>query len=140
MTQTQDKPTLLIPAARRELPAVPVLIRVPMVAGVARGPRHRPRRRRLRREVRFAALALLTAFPVSLGLFLASGDRAEALAIAATTTLDIECDEPPIQCLSLRLEPIVSTAAPILDRDVPVVLPGYLLPAEVNEETSDGGH
>src|SRR3954470_13363926 len=118
MTQTQDQPTLLIPARCRELPAVPVLIRVPMVAGASRAAHRRPRRRRLRREVRVAAFALLSAFPFSLSFFLAGGDRPGTLAIAATT-LEVDVADEPASSLPITLEPIVSISAQGRDLDAP---------------------
>ena len=140
MTMTQELPTLARPARRRELPAVPVLIRVPMMAGVV--PISRPdsrRRRRLRREVRVAAFALLFASPVFLGVFLLGSDRPGSSVIAATSR-DSGDQNPPLLALPSRPGPIVTLSAPSRDRGVPVILPGYLLPADATEETSDGGY
>ncbi len=139
MTQTQDQPTLLIPARCRELPAVPVLIRVPMVAGGPRAPHRRTRRRRLRREVRVAAFALLSAFPFTMGFLFVGGDRPGTLAVAATS-LEVSGGDEPTTSLPITLEPVVSISAQGPDLDVPVVLPGYLLPADLTEEVSDGGY
>lgn len=149
MTSTQERPLLMIPASRRESPAVPVLIRVPNLAGAARGPviRLQPRRRRrLRREVRVAATLLLLSSPFAAaaslfavgGLPPASRDAAE-VASDSIPELIAEAEDEAVAPLRVRLQPIVALSAPVRDAEVPVVVPGYLLPAEATEETSDGG-
>lgn len=143
MTQTQERPLLVIPASRRESPAVPVLIRVPMMAGSTRNPviRLQPRRRRrLRREVRLVAMLLLCVLPISAGVYAFGGLRAVSsptLVAALPNSGDEILSEP---MLSIQHEPIVTLSAPTRENEVPVVLPGYLLPAESTEETSHGGH
>jgi hypothetical protein len=123
--------------------------------------RRRPRRK-LRREVRMVARALLGLAPFigagSIGWSLASKPR--ALAPPASTVLRIEhripgsdadaavwpaeSQEPSIQttlvpAVVLSIEPVVVAAARP-EAEEPVVFPGYLLPADVLQESGHEGN
>jgi hypothetical protein len=128
---------------------VPVLIQVPVVpellhaeASGQRRPRvarpgvraHSPRRR-LRREVRAAGLAILVAVPLTLACLrpLMSRPTAEGESHPPVTAADPL--RPP--AVSIFLEP--SGLSPYVDVNPPVVLPGYLLPDDGSEEPAHAG-
>lgn len=138
MTQTLEVPNLLIPARPRPSEALPVLISIPKLATHGRGLRPRARRRRLRREVRVAGYVLLAILPISMALVAFGGERLPTLA-AGLTVERHETAPRPAAVISLEpLEPVVVTVR--REVEATVVLPGYLLPAEPSEESSDGGH
>ena len=134
MTQTSVSLTLSTVAGLRAVAPPPVLIVVPNLANPAGKIQPRVRRRRLRREVRFAGYALLVIFPLSLALGSFGGDRFPSPAPG---------DRGPVPS---RIHPTISLAPlePIVaverDRETPVFLPGYLLPADTPEDMSHGGH
>lgn len=135
MTQTLETPTMLSPTRRRPRPALPVLIRIPTLAPSGASRRRTPRRR-LRREVRVAALALLSILPLTLSIFALAGDR--VIPRAAPVAADGEAlGRPGAPSITISLEPVVTVRR---DLETPVFLPGYLLPVEAAEESSDGGH
>jgi hypothetical protein len=138
MTQTFETPTL--PTQSRPLPigALPILISVPKLTAHVRGPRPCGRRR-LRREVRVAACALLALLPVSMALVAFAGNRLPTLAAGLTIAGPDEATPRPTAVISLEpLEPVVVTVRRELEP--PVILPGILLPVDTTEESSDGGH
>ena len=143
MTQTLETLNMPSQVRRRPTEALPVLISVPKLTARVRGPRARGRRR-LRREVRVAACALLAILPASMALFAFSGDGLPTLAAGLTIGRPATSspDEPatrPAAVISLEpLEPVVVTVG--RDPEPPVILPGILLPADTPEESSDGGH
>ena len=141
MTQTCEPSTLLTPTRRGPSTAPPVLISVPNLAPASRGPRPRVRRRRLRREIRVAGYALLAILPLSTAFVTFGGDKLPPLAPRLTAehrVASVERGDRQAPVISLApLEPVVSVRR---DLDAPVILPGYLLPADTPEESSDGGH
>jgi hypothetical protein len=148
MTQTQTRETSNLPNSARPRPveALPVLISIPNLATSGRGPRPKARRRRLRREARVAAYALLAILPASMALVAFGGERLPTLAAGLTVERRAastpESDEPAPRAaavISLEpLEPVIVTVRRELE--APVILPGILLPADTPEESSDGGH
>lgn len=96
-----------------------------------------PPRRRLRKEIRQAGYGLLIAVPLALAVVLLRG-------APATTTGDGARNEarasatgrPP--SVSLSIEP-AAAVAPGAETAFPVVLPGYLLPDDGNEEPAHAG-
>jgi hypothetical protein len=141
MTQTCEYSTRLTPARRRPSAALPVLISIPKIAVDVRSPRPRARRRRLRREVRVVGYAMLVVFPLSMAWAVLGGDKrpAEASSLvvdrpgtwgeAANAQAHVISIAPP--------EPVVTVQR---EAETPVSLPGFLLPADPVEESSDGGH
>jgi hypothetical protein len=138
MIPTQDTTTLLTPALRRSVSAVPVLIQIPNL-GPSRVPQRRARRRRLRREVRVAGYLLLAILPITIAFASMGGYRLSPLA-ASSLALPSESEASTsreVPAVSLSLEPISSVSR---DFECPVFLPGTLLPADSTEEGGDGGH
>ncbi len=144
MTQTCELSNRLTPARRRPSAALPVLISIPKLATSCRGRRPQARRRRLRREIRVAGYAFLAILPASMALVAFGGERLPTLAAGLTVerraaSASDESAPRPAAVISLEpLEPVVVTVRRELD--APVILPGYLLPAEPPEESRDGGH
>ena len=146
MTQTcceTSIPPTTIPARRRPSMALPVLIQVPTLGSPGRATR-RPVRRRLRREVRVTGFALLALLPLAFTLFSFGGDKIPSLPASSLTVehpateaeSDLATRQPGVISLA-PLEPVVTIRREL---DAPVFLPGYLLPADPPEESSDGGH
>ena len=139
MTQTCELTTRPTPARRRTSAPLPVLISIPNLSVVGtRSPRTRVRRRRLRREVRVAGYALLAIFPLSMAFVTLGVDKFPPL----TARLVIEhratsTETSTLQAPMISLDPVITVQR---DRETPVFLPGYLLPADAPEESSDGGH
>ncbi len=106
-----------------------VLIRVPALTVVERPRRIVPRRRRLKREVRWMAWALVMIGLVSIGL------RA-GLAVSDPNAVDVLVSPPRV---SLSFEPAGPVALALPRTDGPVLLKGYVLPAEGVEGTRDAG-
>lgn len=100
------------------------------------GPHRRPApKRRLRREIRMAGYILMTAAPLALAVLLLAGapeasGSASSLARSAVTRI-----RPPVISLSIEPPAIVPSARV----ELPVVLPGYLLPDDGAEESSHAG-
>jgi hypothetical protein len=142
MTQTRAIVNHPTPARPRTFEALPVLISIPNLATAGRGPRPRSRRRRLRREVRVAGYFLLAILPASMAFVAFAGERLPTLAAGLTVERQATSAEPSVRraaVISLEpLEPMVVTVRRELE--APVILPGYLLPADTAEESSDGGH
>lgn len=143
MTQTHqytDLPTLTRP---RPTEALPVLISIPSLLTARRGARPKGRRR-LRREVRIAAYALLAILPGSLALVALGGERLPTLAAGLTVEgrAASSQDEPgPRSACLISLEPLEPVVVTVRgELEAPVILPGILLPADTPEESSDGGH
>ncbi len=143
MTQTQDPRPTIAPARRRASSPVPVLIQIP---AIARGTRPSStmgrvvprRRRRLRREFRLAGYALLLLLPVGMALSLLGGDRRPALVVSGPGHAS-DLDAAPLpETIAITLDPVV--IPPCEAAEPPVILPGYLLPADSTEESKDGGH
>lgn len=134
MTQMLEPRTCSIPARRQSASTVPVLIRVPALAGGAVGGRTpAARRRRLRREVRVAGCWLLALLPPGAALAAWGGPRpAPLLAVNSP-------DRPAPPTISLSLEPAVA-AQPVSDPGCSVALTGQLLPADCAEEPAHGGY
>ena len=145
MTQTCCETSILpTPARRRTTAALPVLIQIPKLGPSPRAFRRPARRRRLRREVRVAGFALLALLPIAFTLFTFGGDR---LPPARAASLTVEHSEAPDEPEPATRKPGVISLAPLepvvtirRELDAPVFLPGYLLPADAPEESSDGGH
>lgn len=141
MTQTCEALKLKTPARRRRSQPLPVLISIPNLSVPTRSPRPRVRRRRLRREVRVLGSALLVILPLAIAFLTLGGDKLPRL--AARVVVESPAASPELSIagtprISLApLEPIVSLQS---DLDAPVILPGYLLPADAAEESTDGGH
>jgi hypothetical protein len=141
MTETCELSTRPTPARQRPSAALPVLISIPKIAVDSRSPRLRVRRRRLRREVRAVGYALLIFFPLSMAWFTFGGGKrpAEASSLVVDRPVNsagVSTSTAPMISLA-PLEPVVTVQR---DVDAPVFLPGYLLPADPAEESSDGGH
>lgn len=132
-----------------------VLIRVPALPPephFRRGPhslrgRSMPptrRRRRLRREVRVAALALLFALPTA-GLLLRFGPTVperptpDSTLVASIPDVRLAAEEPSVQTwVTISLEPAAGDRIP--DLQTPVVRPsGFLLPDHGSEEPAHAG-
>lgn len=166
MTQAEALPTMFGPRwdAAESFP-IPVLIRVPGVKA------HRPRRnlgflgtavrsrpsrrlkRRLRREVRLAASAMLAFLGMGLAWELMAPRRIElapSLMVSPSWLSAGLTASPPAapsdgeRALSASLPSVllsieaVGTAADA-DAEAPVVFPGYLLPADTHEEAVHEG-
>jgi hypothetical protein len=144
MTETLETSNLLITTRPRAFEALPVLISIPNLATSGRGARPKVRRRRLRREVRVAGYVLLAILPASMALVAFGGERPPTMAAGLTVerrgdSADHSIAPRPTPSISLEpLEPMVVTVHRELE--APVILPGYLLPADTSEESSDGGH
>jgi len=144
MTQTLETANSLTLSRPRAFEALPVLISIPNLAITSRGVRPKVRRRRLRREVRLAGYALLAILPVSMALVALAGDRWSPRAPGLTVErrgglVESSTNRPPTCSISLEpLEPVIVNVHRELE--APVILPGYLLPADTSEESSDGGH
>ena len=133
-------------------PIIPVLIRVPSLDPTT-GARRRPpiRRRRLRREVRMAGSLLIMATPLAWALMMMGGRDPEPLAGVPArligieglgTSVDESARNPAIARPSTSLGPeTAATVGPASPRATwgPVVLPGYLLPMDGNEEPAHAG-
>ncbi|WP_435008344.1 hypothetical protein P12x_005575 [Tundrisphaera lichenicola] len=138
MIANQNTTTLPTPTRRRSGHAVPVLIQIPRIAET-RSSRRPARRRRLRREVRFAGFVILALLPISLVFASFGFDRLPHLA-ASSLKISAEPESltiPEAPSVSLSLEPVSSNPRELESR---VFLPGILLPAESIEEDGDGGH
>jgi hypothetical protein len=115
----------------------------------------RPRRRRLRREVRVAGCALLALLPLvcvcTVG-WLSRSSQALAASISNETARHAAQDQRDLDRLTnstvaeqlglpsvvvLSIEPAAVVPGP--DKEVPVVLPGYVLPDDSLEESSHAG-
>ncbi len=133
---------------------VAVLIQVPALKTASRRPRTRTfrstghpthRRRRLRREIRWAGYALLAVCPFFLAFVLlggvpsavslASSPTPQPLTVRETGSPSAEPHRPP--SISITIEPAATPS--IADVEAPVVFPGYLLPDDEREETPHAG-
>ena len=101
----------------------------------ARARQGRSSRRRLRREFRMAACLCLAFAPVlaALGAWGMPPVRRAAAAEVVAAAGDSDADQSGAESIRLSIKPV--EAAP----EVPVVFPGYLLPAERREEPSHEG-
>lgn len=145
MTQTYETThATTMPARRRPAGPLPVLISVPDLAPPRQVTRvtSRPRaRRRLRREVRVAGYLLLALLPASMAFFVLGGERLPTLAVGLTAQAREPADEAaPRRAAMISIEPLEPVISVRRSMDAPVILPGYLLPADAVEESSDGGH
>ncbi len=110
---------------------VPILIQVPKMKAAGRRPGPARRRRRLRKEVRFAGLTMMSVLPVGFLL----------LALGGAQPIERKAGA------SMRPEPEViriASAAPldevsIASAHVPVVFHDYLLPVDGPEEAEHAG-
>jgi hypothetical protein len=107
-------------------PIVPILIQVPSLRAPARRSAPARRRRRLRKEVRFAGLTMMSVLPVGfLLLALGGAQPAERSARAAAPR---EAEAPRIASATALAD------APVASASVPVVFRDYLLPVDGPEE------
>ena len=160
MSRTEALPTIsmIMPQAESPLAETPFsLIQVPRVVSP---PRRRLRaeppcpsrfrtqavrrtRRRLRREVRLAAVALLVLLPVPLALAVTHWPAPTSNRPASSPMLAIPAPGGNATLGSLHA-PVwlsVEPAGPTVDgqTDPPVVFPGYLLPDDNHEESTHEG-
>jgi hypothetical protein len=144
MTQTLETSNLLITTRPRAFEALPVLISIPNLATSGRGARPKVRRRRLRREVRVAGYVLLAILPASMALVAFAGERLPTMAAGLTVErrdASAETATAPRSAGVISLEPLEPVVVTVhRELEAPVTLPGYLLPADTPEESSDGGH
>ncbi len=112
-------------------PIVPILIQVPNLKAPARrsGP---ARRRRLRKEVRYAGLTMMSVLPVGFLLLILGG--AQPVERPARGSVAREAEAPRVAVASVALvdTPVVSAPAPVVFRD-------YLLPVDGPEEPDHAG-
>src|SRR5206468_4296801 len=104
-------------------PIVPILIQVPTLRAPARRSAPARRRRRLRKEVRFAGLTMMSVLPVGfLLLALGGAQPVERPAWASAPARATRYAEPPrlASASSLADAPVVEASAP-----VPVVFRDY---------------
>ncbi len=151
MNATADHSCRTLVAGAAIVRRPPVLIRVPMVdarsATATRRAAGRPRRRRLRREVRLAALAAIVLGPLlAAGLFVAGSSRpgaaesraaldvADDLGVPAIALVDDEAALIPVV-----IELVLPVAAPEPEPAAAVALPAYVLPEDGYEEASRAG-
>jgi hypothetical protein len=137
MTQICESKPRQTPPRRRKPAPLPVLISIPKMAEGPRPFHTRIRRRRLRREVRITGYVLLAILPLSMAFASFGGDRLMPLASRLVVEQHANSARHPVIVLT-PLEPVVTVQQPELC--APVSLPGYLLPADTSEESSDGGH
>ena len=114
-------------------PIVPILIQVPSLRGHARRSSPVRRRRRLRKEVRYAGLTMMSVLPVGFLLLALGGaqpiERPARAASPVTTPAPREAEAPRIASAAAWDEsPVASATA------VPVVFRDYLLPVDGPEE------
>ena len=141
MTQTRESTSHPTPTRRRASAPLPVLISIPNLATASRKPQAATRRRRLRREVRVAGYALLAILPPSMAFLAFGGDGRSPLSASLAaepraTSTEADARRAPVISLA-PLEPVITLQR---DLNTPVILPGYLLPADTPEESSNGGH
>jgi hypothetical protein len=140
MTTTRDLPCRMRTPSDVVRPMLPILIQVPALTSSTRGPgRPRTRRRRLRKEVRFAGLTMMSILPVGLLLVTLGGarpaDRPIAPIAALTPHSEARYAAPRV---SLTFEPANPVLVP--KAFVPVEFPGYLLPVDGPEEPAHAGN
>jgi hypothetical protein len=142
-------PLIQVPRVSLERPRSRLL--EPCASATRRPGRSRRPRRRLRREVRLAACALVTLLPLGLTwshLSSARPNRTHLLTLpsrfdragasvetAGWSTLGSSASPPPPVLLSI--EPLNSTVDS--EGETPVVFPGYLLPDDHHEESAHEG-
>jgi hypothetical protein len=87
--------------------------------------------------------ALLVIFPLSMAYVTLAGDKVSPVTAslvvehrATTSESSIAAAQSAVISLA-PLEPVVTVQR---EFSAPVILPGYLLPADAPEEPSDGGH
>jgi hypothetical protein len=135
-------------------PVVPILIQVPALPALM-SPSARPslrvraatsphrRRRRLRREVRVAAYAMMLAAPLVSAPLWIWGEWSSTAPRAARPEPACAADgkdlavahHPPV--ISISIEP--ATGVTGAEAEPPVVFPGYLLPDDDSEEPAHAG-
>jgi hypothetical protein len=111
--------------------AVPILIQVPNMRATGRRPGPARRRRRLRKEVRFAGLTMMSVLPVGFLLLALGGAQPIERRAGASTRPEAEVVR-------------VASAAPLAEVSVaatrvPVVFHDYLLPVDGPEEAEHAG-
>jgi hypothetical protein len=134
-------------------PVVPILIQVPAFPAPtsrsawprvrARAATSPQRRRRLRREVRVAAYALMLAAPLVSAPVWIRGEWSSTVpgaarpepAPAAEGTDRAVAHHPPV--ISISIEPAAGVTG--TEAEPPVVFPGYLLPDDDSEEPAHAG-
>ena len=119
---------------------MPILIQVPTLTPSTRGAsRPRTRRRRLRKEVRFAGLTMMSVMPVGFLLMILGGARPETRPTRSVAPLSANHEarnsEPRV---TLTFEPV--NPHPLQRASVPVMFPGYLLPVDGPEESAHAGN
>ncbi len=110
---------------------VPILIQVPNMKASGRRPGPARRRRRLRKEVRFAGLTMMSVLPAGFLLLALGGAQPIERRAGASTGPEPEV----VQVASAAVLDEVSTAS----IRVPVVFHDYLLPVDGPEEAEHAG-
>ncbi len=123
-------------------PIVPILIQVPSLRSTARRPSPARRRRRLRKEVRFAGLTMMSVLPVGFLLLALGGSLRPVGRPAGADPRGIEA--PRLASASALAEVPVASAfpleeAPVASVPAPVVFRDYLLPGDGPEELDHAG-
>ena len=137
MSATTGLPARMRTTTDAARPMMPILIQVPTLTPSARrGTRPRSTRRRLRKEVRYAGLSMMSLMPMGL-LFLSLGGARPAdqpLVVAAISASEMGMACPQI---TLSIEPVAVAVEPT--ESDPVVFPGYLLPVDSPEDSAHAG-
>jgi hypothetical protein len=117
-------------------PIVPILIQVPSLRGTSRRPGPVRRRRRLRKEVRYAGLTMMSVLPVGfLLLALGGAQPIERPARAASPVTTPAKARAPREAEAVRIASAASLdESPTASAPVPVVFRDYLLPVDGPEE------
>jgi hypothetical protein len=90
-----------------------------------------------------AGYLLLALLPASMAYFVLGGERLPTLAVGLSVEAREAADADeivPRRAAMISIEPLEPVISVRRDVDAPVILPGYLLPADAAEESSDGGH
>ena len=135
MTKTSGLPAKLRTTTDVARPMMPILIQVPALSRSTRRPR--TSRRRLRREVRYAGLALMSLMPLGVLFLMLGGARPADRPMVVAAALGVNDLGGGLPASSPRITLLFDPTAPA--ETVPVNFPGYLLPVDGPEDPVHAG-
>ncbi len=138
MTTISGLPAKLRTTSDVARPMMPILIQVPALSRSSRRPgRCRVSRRRLRREVRYAGLTMMSLMPMAMLFLMLGGARPADRPMVVAAALGVNDLGGGVPASSPRVTLLFEPSAPAESH--PVIFPGYLLPVDGPEDPVHAG-